>query len=142
MTSTLTASGSSTSDLATYSTSSAAAIVVLLLSGGHDAGRAEEAEDGIRWLGALGLPGGRLLGVDVELDRLGSRVVVADDLDRPTVAGGAAVGDDDAVGRLFRRAHARQPDSDCHLGLVPPWYTVRRWGPTDQTMVERRLSAP
>src|SRR6266566_2123474 len=121
MTSTLTASGSSTSDLATYSTSSAAAIVVLLLSGGHDAGRAQEAEDGVRRLGALGQPGGRLFGVDVELDRLGSGVVVADDLDRPTVAGGAPVSDDDAIGRLLRRAHARQPDSDCHLDLIPPW---------------------
>src|SRR5690349_13579954 len=88
-TSTLTASGSSTSDLATYSTRSAAAIVVLLLLGREDPRRAEEPCDGVGRLGALGEPGARLVGVDVELDRLRARVVVADRLDRPTVAGRA-----------------------------------------------------
>src|SRR6185503_16106560 len=113
-TSTVTASGSSTSDLATYSTRSLAAIVPSLLGGGDDARVPEQAQDGVRGLRALGEPRLRLVFVDDERDGLGARVVVPDDLDRSPVAGAAAVGDDDSVSRLLGRANARQPDADCH----------------------------
>src|SRR5689334_7495218 len=130
-TSTLTASGSSTSDFATYSTRSTAAIwAPLLLLGRNDAGVAEQSEDGVGRLRALREPGAGLLGVDVDLDRFRPRVVVADRLDRAAVARGARVGDDHAVGRLLRRADARQPDPDCHGLLLPPELlgTVGGWG--------------
>src|SRR6478609_9043971 len=117
-TSTFTASGSSTRDLATYSTRSAAAIGDLLLLGRQDAGGLEQAGDRVGRLGALGKPRRRLLGVDVELDRLGPGVVVADRRDRPAVPGRARVGDDHAVGWLLPRDHARQPDADCHRCCV------------------------
>ena len=76
----------------------------------------EESDDGVGRLGALREPGLRLLLVDLELDRFGARVVVPERLDRATVAGTATVGDHDAVGRLLRRADARQSDADCHVG--------------------------
>src|SRR4051794_1102057 len=113
-TSTVTAPGSSTSDFATYSTRSLAAIVATLLGRGHDARVPEQAKDGVRRLGALREPGLRLVGIDLERDRIGPRVVVAKRLDRSTVACASAVGDDDPVGRLLRRADAREPDTDCH----------------------------
>src|SRR5258708_37495013 len=112
ITSTVTADGSSTSDLATYSTRSLAAIVAALLGGGHDARCPEESEDGIGRLRALGQPGLRLVGVDLEVDRFGTRVVVADRLDRATVPGVAAVGDDDPAGRPLPRADPPQPGAN------------------------------
>src|SRR6202008_3437331 len=39
---------------------------------------------------------------------------------RSPVAGAAAVGDDDPIGWLLRRADARQPNADCHAVLLPP----------------------
>src|SRR3712207_1195487 len=81
MTSTLTAYGSSTSDFATYSTRSLAAISAPLLAGRQDAGLLEQAGDGVGRLRALGQPVLRLVGVDVQLDGLRARVVVADGID-------------------------------------------------------------
>src|SRR6185369_613511 len=79
-TSTLTASGSSTSDLATYSTRSAAAIVRPLLGGqaGDDAGLLEEPANRVRRLGALGEPILGLRLVHAERDGIGPGVVVPD----------------------------------------------------------------
>src|SRR4029453_2022346 len=99
-----------------------------LLGRGHDARRTEEPEHGVGRLGALRQPRLGLLPVDHELDRLRARVVVADDLDGPTVAGAPAVGDDDAVGRLLGRADARQPDASCHGCLVYLLRDSGRWG--------------
>src|SRR5213075_2862423 len=85
-TSTVTADGSSTSDLATYSTRSLAAMVPTPLLGcGHDARIPEQPQDRVGRLGALGDPSLGGLGVDLELDRLGARVVVTDDLDRAPI---------------------------------------------------------
>ena len=84
------------------------------LAAGRMPACAEQAGDGVGRLGALGEPGLGLVGVDLELDRLGARVVVAERLDATAVAGAAAVGDDDTIGRLLRRADAREPDADCH----------------------------
>src|SRR4029450_6424797 len=120
-TSTFTASGSSTSDLATYPTGPAAASVGPLLPGGRDARVLEQPLDRVGGLRALGQPRLRLVGVDVDLDRLRAGVVVADRLDRPAVAGAAAVGHDHAVARLFGRADPGQPDSDCHVLSSGAW---------------------
>ena len=89
------------------------------LAAGRMPASAEQSGDGVRTAGrpwratAFALSASTL-----ELDRLGARVVVAERLDRAAVAGAAAVGDDDAIGRLLRRADARQPDADCHVWLV------------------------
>src|SRR5262245_31754303 len=52
----------------------------------------------------------------VELDRRGLRlrVVPADRLDRPAVARGAFVCDDDSPDRVLLRTHAPESDPDCH----------------------------
>ena len=47
---------------------------------------------------------------------------MAQDLDRPAVPGRAAVGDDDAVARLLRRADAGEADAGCNLGVGSSYF--------------------
>src|SRR5262245_18005274 len=115
---TLTESGSSTSDFATYSTSSFALMAALLLLCRQDAGAAEQARDGVRGQCALGEPRLGLVGVDGQLDRICARVVVPERLDRAAVPRAAGVGDDHAIARLLRGADAGQADANGHA--VPP----------------------
>src|SRR3990170_3156029 len=117
--STRTASGSSTSERATYSTSSFAPIAALL-PGGQHARHLEQPLDGVGRLGALREPRLRALDVDLELDGLRPRVVVPDRLDRATVARVAGIRDDDTVRRLLLRPDAREPDPNGHPGAIPP----------------------
>src|SRR3989304_2309831 len=114
----------------------------------QDAGLAEEARDRVGRLGTLAQPLRRLLGVDPDVHGVRARVVVADRVERATVAGvGAAggarpgagratgggvgaVGDDDPVAGLLRRADARESDADCHGVCFPPWGSFAAAGPT------------
>src|SRR5919204_17363 len=117
-TSTVTASGSSTRDFATYSTSSLAATARLPGRGQH-ARAPEEASDGLGRLGPLREPALRLGLVDVQPDGLGAGVVVADRVDRTPVAGGAAVGDHQPVGWLLGCADSCQADAHGHrMGVL------------------------
>ena len=59
------------------------------------------------------------LGVDLDARGLLLRVVEPDVLDRPAVALGARVGDDDAVLGVADLAHPQKPDSYGHCVLAP-----------------------
>src|SRR5262249_13718630 len=66
-------------------------------------------------LRTLAQPGQRLLPVDVDERRILAGAVVADRLDVAAVAGGAGIGDDDAVRRLLRLAHPHQAGLHGHV---------------------------
>src|SRR5690606_25605494 len=70
------------------------------------AGHLEDRGHGLGRLGADAEPVLRAVGVDADEARLLLRLVDADLLDRPAVALGAGVGDDDAVLRVAHLADA------------------------------------
>src|SRR4029077_17713246 len=90
----------------------------LLLLCRQDAGGAEQASHGVRRLGALRHPRLRLLGIYLEVDRLGARVVVPERLDRATVPGAPGIGYHDPVAGCLLRADARESDPNRHE--LPP----------------------
>src|SRR3989304_3913716 len=104
-------SGASTRGFATQGRMRpAAAMTRRLLRGRQDAGLAEEARDRVGRLGALAQPLRRLLGVDLDVHGVRARVVVADRVERATVAGVAAGGGGDAGGGVVCRAAAAGAD--------------------------------
>ena len=85
------------------------------------AGSVEEAQDAVGRLGALLQPGGDLLVVEHHAGRivLGlHRVVDADLVDEAAVAGGAGVGDDDAVVGALLGAAAGEADLEGHQSFL------------------------
>ena len=84
----MTASGLSTSERATYSTSDSAVIALLGLRRlrllGQNAHAAEQPSDGVGRLGTLAQPLARLGLIDLDLDRISARVVVPEE--RPSRA--------------------------------------------------------
>src|SRR6266511_2294908 len=116
--STLTASGSSTSDRARNSFCSRIAAGGTPLVGARrlDALGAQQYGDRLRGLRPMVEPVARPLLVDRDHRGIGLRVVLADRLDRPPVAGRAAVGDDHAPDRILARPDPSETDSNCHAG--------------------------
>src|SRR5829696_7682031 len=111
--STTTASGSSTRALTRNSRSS----VIRrdrLAAGGFDALGPQQGRHRLRGLGAVLEPVARALLVEDDRRGLGLRVVLADRLDRATVARRAFVGDDDPPDRVLLGTHSSKSDSDCH----------------------------
>src|SRR5512132_107837 len=120
--STLTASGSSTSWRARYATRSANVLDL------------EQTRDRLRRLRPLAEPLLDLVLVELDRRRIGLRVVAPDDLDESPVPRRARVGDDDAVDRVLLRPDPRQPHLYRHLA---PFICVGSIAP-----VERRASCP
>src|SRR4029077_3143595 len=88
--------------------SSSSVIASSLAAGGGDALGAQQPRDRLRGLGAVLEPVARALFVDLDPRGGGLRVVLADRLDRPPVARGTFVGDDDAPDRVLLRTHPSQ----------------------------------
>src|SRR4029078_9415302 len=93
----------------------------------HRARHFQQLLDPFRRLGALHQPLHCLGVVDVERRRFGTRVVGTDDLDEPAVAGGTAVGGDDAIVRLLGLADSGEAQLYCHTssGLLDENRTTR-----------------
>src|SRR5688572_9176554 len=124
--STCTASGSSTSDLARYSSTAMAVGAefsfsltpsLLLLRRLEDVPRTGDLEqllDAFGRLRAVLQPVQRPVVVDLDERRLYARFVGADDLDEAPVAGRMRVGRDHAVGRLLGLSHPHEAEFDGH----------------------------
>src|SRR5690349_12735222 len=70
----------------------------------------QQAARGLAWLGALLQPLHHFVDVDLDLHRLGHRVVVPEVLDKAAVTRGACVRHHEAVKRVLFRPHPPQPD--------------------------------
>src|SRR5438552_2883839 len=68
-----------------------------------------------RRLRSLLQPGDRLLVVDLDAGRLEPRLIGAQDLDEPPVAGRPSVGRDQPIRRLLLLSHPHQAELHCHL---------------------------
>src|SRR3954447_21581976 len=121
--STTTASGSSTRALTRNSSSSVTG--PSLAAGGGDALGAQQPGDRLGGLGAVLEPVARALLVELDQRRVGLRVVLADRRDRPAVARGALVGDDDAPDRVLLGTHSSQSYPYGHergeVSAYAPW---------------------
>src|SRR5690606_22279218 len=98
----------------------------------------EQAANRIRRLGAVLQPFEGFLLVDLQLRRLGERVVIPDFLDEPAVARRTGVGHHHAVERLLVGAHSFQTNADhCFLTSLQS-RTGRAWA--KGCSPERKLS--
>src|SRR5581483_6771893 len=79
-----------------------------------DAGDFDQLRDRFRRLRALAEPVLHLRLVEVDRGGIGLRVVAPDDVEELPVTRRARVGRDDAVDRVLLRAHAGEPQLDCH----------------------------
>src|SRR5690606_25282954 len=92
---------------------------------------AQQAAHGIGGLRAVLQPFQRLFLVDLDVGRLGQRIVVADFLDETAVARRTRIGDDDAVERSLVVAQPSQPDTHCHVGFTSPSESTLRMPDAD-----------
>src|SRR6185503_2209216 len=87
------------------------------------AGDLQQLLDGLGGLGTLLEPGDGLVVVDVDHRRLLARLVGADDLDEPAVAGRTGIRGDHPVGGLLLLAHPHEAELDhvdfSSLGWAP-----------------------
>src|SRR5919109_178832 len=116
---TTTASGSATSERARNSSRSR---IGPLGAGRLDALGAQQGRDRLRRAGALLQPVLRPILVDDDQGGVRLRVVLADGLDRATVARRALVGDDNPPDRVLLRPDPAKSDSHGHAAAE-----VRRW---------------